>query len=99
VAKLAAQGIPEPGSLLDGKPATEADARRLYDVAPSFADLLPWMEYLPESRCLLLEDGQSVAAFFELLPLGTEGREAVWLERARDALENALQDCSSPTCF
>jgi conjugative transfer ATPase len=93
VASLAAHGLPEPGSLLDkSRPATEADARRLYDVAPSFADLLPWVEYLPESRCLLLEDGQSVAAFFELLPLGTEGREAVWLERARDALENALQD-------
>ncbi len=41
---------------------------------------------------MLLEDGQSVAAFFELTPLGTEGREAVWLAQARDALENALQD-------
>src|SRR3546814_15444060 len=41
---------------------------------------------------MLLEDGQSVAAFFELIPLGTEGREAVWLAQARDALENALQD-------
>ena len=41
---------------------------------------------------MLLEDGVSVAAFFELTPLGTEGREAAWLARARDALENALQD-------
>ncbi len=41
---------------------------------------------------MLLEDGQSVAAFFELVPLGTEGREPGWLAHARDALENALQD-------
>ncbi|VFR17539.1 Type IV secretory pathway, VirB4 components [plant metagenome] len=41
---------------------------------------------------MLLEDGVSVAAFFELMPIGTEGREASWLAQARDALENALQD-------
>src|SRR3546814_19212569 len=40
---------------------------------------------------MLLEDGQSVAAFFELAPVGTEGREMAWLWQARDALENALQ--------
>ena len=41
---------------------------------------------------MLLDDGQSVAAFFELAPLGTEGRELAWLLQARDALENALED-------
>ena len=50
------------------------------------------MEYLPDSKSVLLEDGQSVAAFFELTPVGTEGREMAWLWQARDALENALQD-------
>ncbi|MBP7654927.1 MULTISPECIES: conjugative transfer ATPase [Pseudomonadota] len=86
-------GIPTPGSAVrDGRPATQADEQRLYDVAPSFVDLLPWVEYLPGSQCLLLEDGQSVAACFELTPLGTEGREPAWLAQARDALENALQD-------
>ena len=86
-------GIPEPGSAVRGrKPATEADEQALYDVAPSFVELLPWVEFLPESKSMLLEDGQSVAAFFELVPLGTEGREPGWLAHARDALENALQD-------
>ena len=92
---LATHGIDEPGSVLAvrrRKPATEADAQALYDVAPSFADLLPWVEYLPGSKSVLLEDGQSVAAFFELAPVGTEGRELAWLWQARDALENALQD-------
>ncbi|MCY1394051.1 F pilus assembly Type-IV secretion system for plasmid transfer [compost metagenome] len=94
VAALAAQGIHEPGRALGGqrRPATEADHTALYDVAPSFADLLPWVEYLPGSKSMLLEDGQSVAAFFELQPIGTEGRELTWLWQARDALENALQD-------
>jgi conjugative transfer ATPase len=55
-------------------------------------DFLPWVEYLPEGQCLLLEDGESVAAFFELTPIGTEGRETLWLEQLRNALENALQD-------
>ncbi|QPI43574.1 conjugative transfer ATPase [Pectobacterium aroidearum] len=87
-------GIPEPGttSVRGSRPATQADEKALYEVAPSFVALLPWVEYLPESQSMLLEDGVSVAAFFELTPLGTEGREPVWLAQARDALENALQD-------
>ncbi len=95
VAALADAGIPEPGSGLDAsrrRPATGADHEALYGVAPSFADMLPWVEYLPGSRSMLLEDGQSVSAFFELAPVGTEGREMAWLWQARDALENALQD-------
>ncbi|MCL6324706.1 MULTISPECIES: conjugative transfer ATPase [Pectobacterium] len=86
-------GIPEPGAAVRGnRPATQADEQALYEVAPSFVALLPWVEYLPESQSMLLEDGISVAAFFELTPLGTEGREPAWLAQARDALENALQD-------
>ncbi|QIQ21459.1 conjugative transfer ATPase [Zophobihabitans entericus] len=74
------------------KRATLSDETALYEVSPSFVDLLPWVEYLPESKMMLLDDGQSVAAFFELVPIGTEGREASWLETVRDALENTLQD-------
>lgn len=94
LARLREHGIPEPGKrdTARHRPATLADEQALYDVSPSFADLLPWAEYLPESRCMLLEDGVSVAAFFELMPIGTEGREASWLAQVRDALENALQD-------
>ncbi len=94
LSNLRAHGIPAPASWRGDhhKPATVADEERLYDVGPSLVDELPWVEYLPRSRCLLLEDNQSVAAFFELTPLGTEGREAHWLSQVRDALENALQD-------
>lgn len=92
IAQLRAHGIPEPGQRTTKRPTTVADEQALYDVAPSFADMLPWAEYLPESQCMLLDDGQSVAAFFELIPIGTEGREPAWLAQVRDTLENALQD-------
>jgi conjugative transfer ATPase len=94
VRTLAAHGIHEPGtaSPTSRKRPTVADEQALYNVAPSLADMLPWVEFLPESKCMLLDDGVSVAAFFELTPIGTEGREREWLWQARDAVENALQD-------
>lgn len=93
VQTLNEQGIPEPGSILQkSSKTTLADEAKLYDAGSSFADLLPWAEFLPESKSMLLDDGESVAAFYELLPIGTEGREAGWLKNVRDALENALQD-------
>ncbi|MFO7010252.1 TraC family protein, partial [Pseudomonas aeruginosa] len=49
-------------------------------------------EYLPDEQVMLLEDGRSRAAFFELVPLGTEGRDPNWMQNARDALKEALQN-------
>ncbi|MBI6855546.1 conjugative transfer ATPase [Pseudomonas cichorii] len=94
LARLAEQGIPAPGhwQSSSSKPATVANVAALYDVNPSFVDLLPWVEYLPDEQAMLLEDGKSLAAFFEIIPIGTEGRDPEWLRKARDALENALQD-------
>lgn len=92
VARLRAHGVPVPGAPTGRRPATVAEEQALYDVAPSFVELLPWVEYLPASQSMLLEDGVSVAAFFELTPVGTEGREPAWLMQVRDAVENALQD-------
>ncbi len=88
--RLTEHGINQPG--LKAKSATTADEQALYEAAPSFVSLLPWVEYLPESQCMLLEDGESVAAFFELSQIGTEGRQPEWLRTVRDGLENALQD-------
>ncbi|WP_147467274.1 hypothetical protein, partial [Pseudomonas coronafaciens] len=44
LARLAAEGIPEPGAWLDPKrkPATVDDIEALYAVNPSFVDMLPW---------------------------------------------------------
>ena len=50
--------------------------KRLYRQPSSFTDLLPWVEYNPDSACFLLEDGISVGALFELEAVGTEARTA-----------------------
>lgn len=93
-AKLRAHGVEIPriwtGST--AQPATVQDEKALYQVSPSFVELLPWVEYLPNEQCMLLEDGESLAAFFELMPIGTEGRSDEWLIQLRNSLEDAIQD-------
>ncbi len=57
IAALSRNGMSEPGEALRDKrkPATQTDVDGRYDVAPSFADLLPWVEYLPDDpKCMLL---------------------------------------------
>ncbi|MCP4308826.1 MAG: TraC family protein, partial [bacterium] len=74
------------------RPVTWADIKRQYRRPPSFTDLLPWMEYLPDSQTFLLEDGESVGALFELTPVGVEARTAEYLEQLRNGLQTALTD-------
>ncbi|MGE4989568.1 conjugative transfer ATPase [Yersinia enterocolitica] len=71
---------------------TVADQQALYPTNPSFVDYLPWVEYLPASQSILLDDGLSVGAVFDVVPVGTEGRTAERLEEIRDIVEDALQD-------
>lgn len=75
----------------DGR-LTNADESGLYATGPSIIDHVPWGEYLPEHQCILLDDGISVGAVYELTPVGTEGRPESRLEEIRDVVENALQD-------
>ncbi|MFP1900484.1 conjugative transfer ATPase [Lonsdalea quercina] len=75
----------------DGR-LTRSDEAKLYSTAPSIIDHTPWGEYLPEHQCILLDDGVSVGAVYEITPVGTEGRPASRLEEIRDVVENALQD-------
>jgi len=71
---------------------THGDEAKTYRTAPSIIDYLPWGEYLNAERCLLLDDGLSVGAVYEVIPVGTEGRPAERLEEIRDVVEDALQD-------
>ena len=66
--------------------------KRGYARPPSFTDLLPWVEYLPDSRAFLLEDGMSVGALFEIDPVGTEARTPDFLSELRDALQTAISE-------
>lgn len=71
---------------------TTKDSEALYHKNPSFVDHLPWVEYLDEAQCLLLDDGVSVGAVYRIMPVATEGRSEARLEEIRDQLEDALQD-------
>ncbi|EJN3716986.1 conjugative transfer ATPase [Escherichia coli] len=71
---------------------TRQDEAKVYHTCPSVIDFLPWVEYLDEEQCLLLDDGVSVGAVYEVSPAATEGRTAERLEQIRDTVEDALQD-------
>ena len=94
-------------SLLGGdprprKPAPAAPVRGRRGVPPaavasmyrpgrSFVDHLPWAEALDDGT-ILLEDGRSVGAVWEIEPRGTEGRSGAWLAEVRNGLHDVLQD-------
>lgn len=79
----------------DGEPARpllQADVDRMYEPQPSFAGCLPWVEFLEQDQAMLLSDGISVGAAFNVKTIATEGRSEHWLEEVRDRIEDALQD-------
>ncbi len=72
-------------------PAVETAAvRRQYERPPSFTDLLPWMEYLPDLQAFVLEDGISLGALFEIEPAGCEARTPAFMSELRDSIQTAL---------
>lgn len=76
---------------------TQQAANAAYQKGPSFADLLPWVEFQDDSQTLLLDDGCSVAAIYDITPVGTEGRSRHYLEDVRDIVKDALQDSFDET--
>ena len=73
-------------------PVTSLMIKRQYERPPSFTDLLPWVEYNPDSQSFLLEDGISLGALFELTPVGTEARTHKFMDQLRNAIQIALTD-------
>ncbi len=74
------------------RPLRQRDVQALYERPPSFTPFLPWVEYLPDSQCFLLEDGVSVGAMFDLTPVGTEARTVPFMVALRDAIQTALSE-------
>ncbi len=74
------------------KPPTEARVRQMYDRPDSFTSLLPWLEYDPETEAFLLDDGTSVAALFELYPIGAEARPDQYMIDLRDKLQTVITE-------
>ena len=74
-------------------PVTTAEVKRLYARPPAFTDLLPWMEYDPDSRTFLLEDGVSVGRLVgDSRRSGSEARTPAFMAQLRDAIQTALTD-------
>lgn len=71
---------------------TVKDEQQVYHANPSIVDYLPWAEFLDREQCILLDDGVSVGAVFDITPVATEGRTDDRLEQMRDTVEDALQD-------
>ncbi len=76
----------------DLPPLKQTAVQQLYDRPASFTDLLPWVEYLPESRSFLLEDGLSLGALFDIDPVGCEARTPAFMEGLRNALQIAINE-------
>ena len=62
----------------------------MYRREPSFTNLLPWLDYDPQSKAFLLSDGRGLGALFDIQPAGCEARPDEWLETFRDKLQIAL---------
>jgi len=75
------------------KPLSTLEARRMYGRPSSFVQKLPWYEFQTDSKTVLLDDGKSVGAVFDIMPIATEGRSYNWLQNRRDMIQDALQDC------
>lgn len=71
---------------------TQAAHLQQYQAQDSFVDKLPWVEFLDDQKALLLEDGRSLGAVFELTVVGTEGRSPQFLKEVRTQVCNAIQD-------
>lgn len=56
----------------------------------SLVDMLPWMDFDPETQFFMLEDGVSLAALYELIPTATEGRSESFLAGQGKAMQAAL---------
>ncbi|WOD27662.1 conjugative transfer ATPase [Alloalcanivorax xenomutans] len=87
-----ADGDGTPAAQPRGKPLTWPEIKKAYQRGPSFTRFLPWVEYLPDSGCFLLEDGVSVGIAAEVTPIPTEGRSQDTLAGLRDQIEATLQD-------
>ena len=74
------------------RPLTRREASSLYQRPDSFTDLLPWVEYDPESKTFLLDDGVSVGALFELLPLSCEARPQSFMAKLREQLQSVITE-------
>lgn len=76
--------------LLGKAPATDADLEKGYYQPPSISDQLPWLGIVGDDDAVLLEDGYSVAAVIDVVPISTEARSQAYFIERRNALQRAI---------
>lgn len=74
------------------KPIKTADVAKIYHRPESFIDKLPWYEFQSDSNTILLDDGKSVGAVFDVIAIPSEGRSYNFLQSRRDMIQEAMQD-------
>lgn len=67
-----------------------SDIKNLYREVRSFTDYLPWAEYQTEHEMMLLDDGVSVAAMWELEPVYTDARSNDYLEEVTNKISTVI---------
>lgn len=75
--------------LSQGEAVTTNDIKRAYSQKPSIAGYLPWLDIIDDNK-ILLEDGRSVAAVFELQPVATEARSKEFLIQQRNQIRDFI---------
>lgn len=73
-------------------PPLKGDYARAYEGGPSFTDMLPWLEYIPESKQIMLIDAVTRVAMYEVEPLPTEGRTREYLKEAVDSVSQMIAE-------
>ncbi len=77
------------GAPVGPKPVTADDIGRAYQYHSPIAGYLPWLDIIDDNK-LLLEDGRSVAAVFELQPVPTEARSKDFLTQQRNQIRDFI---------
>lgn len=71
------------------KPVTAEEIKRAYQYHSPIAGYLPWLDIVDDNK-LLLEDGRSVAAVFELQSVPTEARSKDFLAQQRNQIRDFI---------
>ena len=79
------RGAPGVGS----KPVTDDDARKAYHQRAAIAGHLPWLDILNDNT-ILLQDGRSLAAVYELESVPMEARSADFMEAQRNRIRDFI---------
>ena len=73
------------------QPLTKESYEEIYQEPPSFAEFLPFKDFDKENKVFLMDDGLSVGAVFELIPVDVEGQSQEILEVIEAGIQQALQ--------